>query len=98
MANDTLPTPLAKLVADFDDVDRGLRADMLIELADQFTPVPESVAGKPYPEENRAPRCESEAYVFATDAAGGTMKLWFAVENPQGVSAKAWAAILDETL
>jgi len=26
------------------------------------------------------------------------MKLWFAVENPQGISAKAWAAILDETL
>jgi cysteine desulfuration protein SufE len=46
----------------------------------------------------RAPRCESEAYVFATDNPDGTLKLWFAVENPQGLSAKAWASILDETL
>ena len=26
------------------------------------------------------------------------MKYWFAVENPQGLSAKAWAVIMDETL
>jgi cysteine desulfuration protein SufE len=36
--------------------------------------------------------------VWATDNPDGTLKLHFAVENPQGVSAKAWAAILDETL
>jgi cysteine desulfuration protein SufE len=36
--------------------------------------------------------------VFATDQDDGTLKYWFAVENPQGISAKAWAAVLDETL
>src|ERR1041385_5910768 len=94
----TLPAPLEQVLAEFDHVDRGLRTELLIEYADQFVPVPESIARPPYPEANRAPRCESEAYVFASDEAGGAIKLWFAVENPQGVSAKAWAAILDETL
>lgn len=97
-APDTLPAPLAQLVAELGSMDRGLRAEMLVEYADQFSEAPADVASRPYPELNRAPRCESEAYVFATDRDDGTIKLWFAVENPQGVSAKAWAAILDETL
>jgi len=93
-----LPAPLADVVADFELLDRGERAEMLIDYADRFEPVPAEVAKRPYPELNRAPRCESEAYVFATDRPDGTLKLWFAVENPQGLSAKAWATILDETL
>jgi cysteine desulfuration protein SufE len=71
---------------------------MLIEYADQFEPVPAEIAARPYPESARAPRCESEAFVFVTDRADGTVDLWFAVENPQGLSAKAWAVILRETL
>ena len=94
----TLPAPLADVIAEFDALDRGMRSEMLIEYADQFEPVPESVAARPYPEASRAPRCESDAYVFATDNPDGTLKLWFAVENPQGISAKAWGVILDETL
>ena len=93
-----LPAPLADVVADFEFVDRSLRAEMLIEYADRFEEVPAAVATRPYPERNRAPRCESEAYVFATDRPDGTLKLWFAVENPQGLSAKAWGTILDDTL
>ena len=93
-----LPGPLAELVADLDHADRSLRADMLVEYADRFTEVPPLVAPRPYPDRNRAPRCESEAYVFATDLEDGTLKFWFAVENPQGISAKAWASILDESL
>jgi len=93
-----LPAPLADVVGEFEGVDRGLRAEMLIEYADQFEAVPASVATRPYPEVNRAPRCESEAYVFATDQPDGTLRFWFAVENPQGLSAKAWAAILKDTL
>lgn len=96
--DDIAPETLANVVSDFEHLDRGLRAEMLIEYADQFTEVPADVAQRPYPEEKRAPRCESEAFVFATDQPDGTMKLHFAVENPQGISAKAWAAILDETL
>ena len=93
-----LPARLAGVVADFASVDRGLRSEMLIEYADQFEEVPPSVAARPYPEANLAPRCESQAYVFASDQADGTLRYHFAVENPQGLSAKAWAAILDETL
>ena len=96
--NEALPAPLADAVAEFESVDRGLRAEMLIEYADQFSEVPANVASRPWPESARAPRCESDAYVFFTDNADGTLKLWFAVENPQGLSAKAWAVLLDETL
>jgi cysteine desulfuration protein SufE len=71
---------------------------MLIEYADQFEAVPATVATRPYPDSARAPRCESEAYVFATDRADGTLDLWFAVENPQGLSARAWGAIMKDTL
>jgi len=95
---DTLPAPLADLVAEFDSVDRGLRAEMLIDYADRFESVPATVAARPFPEVNRAPRCESEAYVFATDRPDGSVDYEFAVENPQGLSAKAWAVILRETL
>ena len=93
-----LPAPLADMVADFEFVDRSLRMEMLIECADRFVAVPDAIATRPYPEANRAPRCESDAFVFAEDNADGTFKLHFAVENPQGLSAKAWAVILDETL
>jgi len=93
-----LPAPLADVLAEFESVDRGLRAEMLIEYADRFEEVPAAVASRPFPERSRAPRCESEAYVFASDQPDGTLKLWFAVENPQGLSAKAWAVVLDQAL
>ena len=95
---DALPAPLAAVVAEFEGADRGMRTEMLIEYADQFESVPATVASRPYPESARAPRCESEAFVFATDRPDGTLDLWFAVENPQGLSAKAWGAILKHTL
>lgn len=93
-----LPAALADLVADLQDSDRTYRTDTLIQYADRFQEVPPEVASRPYPDRNRAPRCESEAYVFATEREDGTLQFWFAVENPQGISAKAWAAILDESL
>lgn len=93
-----LPGPLAELITDLEHADRTMRSDMLVEYADCFEEVPPTVATRPFPERNRAPRCESEAYVFITEREDGTLKFWFAVENPQGISAKAWAAILDESL
>lgn len=99
MSGETLlPAPLADVVADFEFVDRGLRAEMLIEYADRFREVPATIAIRPFPESRRAPRCESEAFVFASDRPDGTFDLHFAVENPQGLSAKAWGVILAETL
>ncbi len=94
----SLPAPLADVVADLEFADRGLRAELLIEYADQFEEVAPAIASRPFAEVHRAPRCESDAYVFATDRADGTLQFHFAVENPQGLSAKAWAVILGETL
>ncbi len=91
------PAALTALAADFESMDRTLRAESLIEYADQFDEVPAAVATRPFPEANRAPRCESEAFVFPVERADGTLDLHFAVENPQGLSAKAWAEILRET-
>ena len=92
-----LPAKLAEVVADFQLVDRGMRAEMLIEYADRFVEVPASVATRPFPEANRAPRCESDAFVFPVDQPDGTLHFYFAIENPQGLSAKAWAMVLEET-
>ncbi len=97
MAEAAMPAPLAALAAEFEGMDRGLRSESLIEYADQFEEVAPEIAKRPFPEANRAPRCESEAYVFTTDRPDGTLDLHFAVENPQGLSAKAWAVILLET-
>ena len=93
-----MPAALAGLLESLRSMDRSERTATLLDYADRFEEVSPSVASRPFPEQNRAPRCESEAYVFATDNPDGTLKFHFAVENPQGVSAKAWAAMLDETL
>lgn len=78
--------------------DRSERASLLIDLADQFQDVPERIATRPFSEAHRVQRCESEAYVWAEPLPDGTLKYHFAVENPQGISAKAMAVILDEAL
>jgi cysteine desulfuration protein SufE len=93
------PKKLSQLLEDFSLVtDRMERSEMLIELADRFQEVPECVATRPFPEEHRVQRCESEAYVWAEEQADRTLRFHFAVENPQGISARAMAVILKETL
>ena len=76
----------------------GDRMDLLISFADKFEEDPEKVAKRPFPKENKIPFCESGAYVWTKPQPDGTLKLYFAVENPQGISAMALAAILDKTL
>lgn len=93
-----LPAGLRALLDDFGFVDRGERIDLLIEYADRFREVPPELATRPFPEEHHVTRCESDAYVWAQDLPDGTLKFYFAVENPQGISARAWSVILDETL
>ena len=78
--------------------DRQDRIDSLINVADRFEPVPERIATKPYSQENLVPHCESSAYVFFEEQPDGTLKYYFAIENPQGISAMAMAVILDDTL
>ena len=93
-----IPAPLETVLEDFAFVDRAERAELLIEAADRFEEVPPAIATRPFPEENHVQRCESEAYVWAEDRPDGTLKFHFAVENPQGLSAKSWGVIMDETL
>ena len=93
----SMPARLRELLLEFEPLPRTERMEMLIDWADQFVEVVPAVATRPFPGLNRAPRCESDAYVFATDRADGTVDFHFAVENPQGLSAKAWGAILADT-
>ena len=79
----------------FDPADR---TSMLLSYADQFKEVPPSISTRPFPKSHQVPQCESDAYVWAQKLPDGTLKFYFAVENPSGVSAKALAAILDKTL
>jgi cysteine desulfuration protein SufE len=94
----TLPAPLKDILDDFAFLDRSERAELLIETADRFQDVPPRIAERPFDEEAHVQRCESDAYVWWEDNDDGTLKFHFAVENPQGLSAKSWAVIMDETL
>lgn len=93
-----IPAPLQAVVDDFAFVDRSDRASLLIDFADEFHDVDPRIATRPFPEENHVLRCESEAYVWAEDLPDGTQRYHFAVENPQGLSAKSWAVIMEQTL
>jgi len=78
--------------------DRNERIQLLIDIAGRFEEVPPRLARRPFAEEHRVPACESEAYVFGEERPDGTLDFHFAVENPQGISAKAMAVILGEAL
>lgn len=89
---------MSSLLEDFDLLgERADRIEALLGIADRFQPVPEDVATRPFPEDHKVPGCESQAYVWAQTNPDGTLKYHFAVENPQGLSARAMAVILDET-
>jgi cysteine desulfuration protein SufE len=92
------PDRLQQVVDAFAALDMPERMDMLLGYGDRFREVPPEIASRPYAAERRVPGCESEAYVWAVPQDDGTITLYFAVENPSGVSAKALAAILDKTL
>lgn len=93
------PPKLQALLEMFDMFpDMADRTSMLLSYADQFREVPAEIAMRPFPARHQVPQCESDAYVWGVKAPDNTLQLYFAVENPSGVSAKALAAILDKTL
>jgi cysteine desulfuration protein SufE len=92
------PSRLQETVDLLSDLDRMERIDVLIGIADRFREVPEEIAHRPYGDEHKVPACESEAYLWAVRRDDGTLDFHFAVENPQGISAKAMAVILTEGL
>jgi cysteine desulfuration protein SufE len=92
------PSRLQAVIDMFAMFEPADRTDMLLSYADQFHEVPKEIASRPFDKSHQIPQCESDAYVWAMRQPDGTLKFWFAVENPSGISAKALAAILDKTL
>ena len=95
-----LPVKLQAYLDDFETItDRAERTEYLIELANRFhtVRVPAEVATQPYDLANYVTECESDVYVWAIDNADGTLKYYFDVLNPQGLSAMAMCVVLDET-
>ncbi len=93
-----MPQDLKNILQDFEmlpDMDRQM---YLIDYSDRFEEVPPEVATRPFPESHHVKECESDAYVWATPRGDGTFDFHFAVENPQGVSARSFSRILQETL
>jgi len=97
-AEAALPPRLLELIETLDGLDRGERVEALISFAERFREVPERVARRPFPEARRVPGCESQAFVWSEERAEGGLDFHFAVENPQGISARALAVILADTL
>jgi cysteine desulfuration protein SufE len=93
-----VPEKLQQLVDMFQMFDTADRTQLLLSYADQFKEVPPEIARRPFPTSHQVPQCESDAYVWAVKKPDQTLQLYFAVENPSGVSARALAAILDKTL
>ena len=92
------PQKLQAVIDTFGMFDPADRTSMLLSYADQFQDVPKEIATRPFDRSHQIPQCESDAYAWAMQRPDGTLKLYFAVENPSGVSAKALASILDKTL
>ena len=94
-----MPQKLDELLATFDMFpDPADRSGLLLSYSNQFRDVPPEVATRPFDKSHQVPHCESDAYVWAVKRPDGTLQLYFAVENPSGVSARALASILDRTL
>lgn len=94
-----IPPRLAETIDALDMAeDRAARIQALIDLAKRYRAVPPAIAPRPFDEAHRVQGCESEAFVWALPGPDGTVRLEFAVENPQGVSARALAVILQDAL
>jgi cysteine desulfuration protein SufE len=94
-----LPAPLQELLDDLSLLpDRQDRIQALVALAESFHEVGPDVATRPFDESHRVPGCESEAFAWTNLDQEGNLVLEFAVENPQGVSAKALAEVLKRGL
>lgn len=94
-----LPEKLNEMIELFRSIpDRTERIEALVSIADRYECVPEEIAQRPFSEEHRVKHCESEAFVWAEERSDGSLDFYFAVENPQGISAMATAVILGESL
>lgn len=94
-----VPKKLAGFLSLLESVDsRHERIELLIDTADRFREVLPEIAQRPFDSRHLVPNCESAAYFWPVSRQDGTLDLFFAVENPLGISARAMAVILSETL
>ena len=95
---EVVPIP-AKLQEYLDDLaiftDRQDHIEYLIALSDDYKHP--DVSSFVRSEEKKVPGCESEVFIEAIPL-GSSMNYRFAVDNPQGISAMAMAAILQSSL
>ncbi len=88
------PAPIQEFVENLSYIDdRGDRVQALIDLSRSYKPANHE---KPYPADHRVPGCESEVYSWVNLTQDGNLDLEIAVDNPQGISAMALAAIITE--
>ena len=92
------PKKLQDLIEMFEMFDPSDRTSMLLSYSDQFRDVPREVAVRPFDKSHLVPHCESDAYVWGVRLPDGRVDLYFAVENPSGVSARALSVILQKTI
>jgi cysteine desulfuration protein SufE len=92
------PKKLQDVIDMFEMFDPSDRTNMLLSYSDQFREVPPEVAVRPFDKSHLVPHCESDAYVWGVRRPDGMLDLYFAVENPSGVSARALSVILQKTI
>lgn len=92
------PTKLVELAEMLSTLSEQDRIEMLLDFSSKYIEVPAEIAKPPYSEKNKAPFCESNAYVWSNLSPEGKIRFHFAVENPQGLSARALTVILGNTL
>jgi cysteine desulfuration protein SufE len=87
-------------VADYFDKisDEQKRIQTLISYSKRFKDVPEEVASRPFDQDHRVPECESDVYIWTHVDDENKVDVYTAVENPQGLSARAFAAVLQKAL
>lgn len=88
------PPAIQQFVDSISLLDRSERIQALIDLGKSFKA---PARPQPYPEDHRVPGCESEVFTWCT-LREGRLQIEVAVENPQGLSAMALAALLIEGL
>ena len=90
---------LQRIIDYFEKIsDEQQRIQMLISYSKRFKEVPESVATRPFDQAQRVPECESDVYIWVDVDNDHNVDFYAAVENPQGLSAKALGAVLQKAL
>ena len=90
---------LQRIIDYFEKIsDEQQRIQMLISYSKRFEEVPETVASRPFDQAHRVPECESDVYVWVDVDNDHNVDFYAAVENPQGLSAKALGAVLQKAL